>query len=500
MHQNNQPCTKNNYNMNITQEIATGESSVLEFKKELPATHEQYLKTVVAFANGKGGRIIFGVEDQTCAVVGVQVESVARTLDRISNAIVDGIVPQIIPDIYLENVDDKILIVVDIPPGQHTPYYIRKQGPENGVYLRAGATTRRAENLQRFELVLKGGNMNYDSYVDRSLAPASTDEINKLCRDITELGHTAAPVTVNQLISWGGLKEVEGKLMPTVTFCLFARPFAERFCRIQCAEFKGNDKVHFLDNRELDMPVHEMITEAEEYVMRRIRTAYRIEGIYREELPEIPRPALREIIVNAILHRNYLVPTYIQIAIYDNRIEFYTPGGLPGHLTKEQLLQGSCSRLRNPLLADVFHRMKIVEKWGSGIKRIFDAFREAGLPLPEYRVDETSVTVVVPREYSHETGKRLFSRNAEDSLEVREEYEPAPNLFPESRKCRSSASFEDVWSYIRQRKNVTFSQMLADLDIGRRTLAYRLEELKSRGLIVRTGNTRSAVWNAAPRH
>ena len=88
--------------MNIAQEIAKGESSNLEFKKELPATHEQYLKTVVAFANGKGGRLIFGVEDQTCAVTGVQVESVARTLDRISNAIVDGIVPQIIPDKYPE--------------------------------------------------------------------------------------------------------------------------------------------------------------------------------------------------------------------------------------------------------------------------------------------------------------------------------------------------------------------------------------------------------------
>lgn len=490
--------------MDITHEIAKGESSTLEFKKELPATHDQYLKTVVAFANGKGGRLIFGVEDQTCAVTGVQVESVARTLDRISNAIVDGIVPQIIPDIYLENVDDKTLIVVDIPAGQHTPYYIRKQGPEQGVYLRAGATTRRAENLQRFELVLKGGNLNYDSYVNQSLAPATNEEIDKLCRDIHELGHTESPVTVNQLISWGVLKEMDGKLMPTVTFCLFARPYAERFCRIQCAEFKGNDKVHFLDNRELDMPVHEMIAEAEEYVMRRIRTAYRIESIYREELPEIPRPALREIIVNALLHRNYLMPTYIQIAIYDNRIEFYTPGGLPGHLTKEQLLSSSCSRLRNPLLADVFHRMKIVEKWGSGIKRIFDSFREAGLPMPEYRVDDTSVTVIVPREYSNETGARLFGCQTADALEAREEYTPVhrsqPVFLPEPRRFKMNASLEDIWRYISQRKDVTFSQMLADLEVGRRTLAYRLETLKERGLIVRSGKTRSAVWNAVTRY
>ena len=488
--------------MNISQEIAKGESSTLEFKKELPATHEQYLKTVVAFANGKGGRIIFGVEDQTCAIVGIEVGSVARTLDRISNAIVDGIVPQIIPDVYLENVDDKTLIVVDVPACQHTPYYIRRQGPEQGVYLRAGATTRRVENYQRFELVLKGGNMNYDSYVNQSLSPATPEEINALCEAITSYGHTKEPVGVQQLINWGVLKEMDGKLMPTVAFCLLARPFAERFCRIQCAEFKGNNKVHFLDSRELDMPVHEMIAEAEDYVTRRIRTAYRIEGIYREELPEIPHPALREIIVNAILHRNYLEPTYIQIAIYDDRIEFYTPGGLPGHLTKEQLLQGSCSKLRNPLLADIFHRMKIVERWGSGIRRIFDSFREAGLPLPEYKVDESSVTVVVHREYSSETGERLFGRRPGDALEVREpvyEVSPTPpEPLPAARAYRADSGLESILHYISRRRNVTFSQMLNDLDVGRRTLAYRLKELSEKGLIFRTGSTRSAVWNATP--
>lgn len=487
--------------MNISQEIAKGESSTLEFKKELPATHEQYLKTVVAFANGKGGRIIFGVEDQTCAIVGVEVDSVAHTLDKISNAIVDGIVPQIIPDVYLENVDDKTLIVVDVPACQHTPYYIRRQGPEQGVYLRAGATTRRVENYQRFELILKGGNMNYDSYVNQTLSPATPEEIKTLCEAITSYGQTKEPVGVQQLINWGVLKEMEGKLMPTVAFCLLARPYAERFCRIQCAEFLGNTKVRFLDSRELDMPVYEMIREAEEYVNRRIRTAYRIESLYREELPEIPHPALREIIVNSILHRNYLEPTYIQIAIYDDRIEFHTPGGLPGHLTKEQLLNGSCSKLRNPLLADIFHRMKIVEKWGSGIRRIFDSFRESGLPLPEYKVDETSVTVVVPREYSSETGERLFGRKKTDALEAREEetsYRVHPVPVQAPRLYRADSGLESILHYISRRRNVTFSQMLNDLDVGRRTLAYRLKELSEKGLIFRTGSTRSAVWNATP--
>lgn len=489
--------------MNLEYEILQGESSTLEFKKEIPSTHIQYLKTVVAFANGKGGRIIFGIEDQSCTIVGVKVDSIARMLDSISNAIVDNIVPQLIPDIYLENLDNKTLIVIDVPAGQHTPYYIRKQGPEQGVYLRAGATTRRAENYQRFELVLKGGNRNYDSYVDYTQSPASQEEIDTLCHAITTWGHTSAPVTVQQLISWGVLKEMDGKLMPTVAFCLLARPNAERFCRIQCAEFKGVDKVHFLDSREFDMPVYQMIQEAEEYVMRRIRTAYRIESLQREELPEIPREALREIIVNSIMHRNYLMPTYIQIGVYDDRVEFYTPGGLPGNLTEEQLLSGSCSRLRNPLLADVFYRMKLVEKWGSGIRRIFDAFRDAGLPRPQYKIDESSVTVVVPREYSSETAARLFGHSNAACTEAREDegvYHSRADYLHEGigtvhRSNKVNAGLEEIRRYISQRRNVTFSQMLADLEVGRRTLAYRLETLREQGLIVRTGSTRSAVWN-----
>ena len=95
--------------------------------------------------------------------------------------------------------------------------------------------------------------------------------------------------------------------------------------------------------------------------------------------------------------------------------------------------------------------MKIVERWGSGIRRIFDSFREAGLPLPA------------------------------------------------ARAYRADSSLENIWQYISRRKNVTFSQMLAELDVGRRTLAYRLKELNAKGLIVRTGNTRSAVWNAVTR-
>ena len=122
--------------------------------------------------------------------------------------------------------------------------------------------------------------------------------------------------------------------------------------------------------------------------------------------------------------------------------------------------------------------------------------------MPEYKVDETSVTVVVPRESSYEAGERRFG-NRGAPLEVREEYDPQQNIasvpFPEPRRFKTNASLEDIWLYINQCRNVAFSQMLADLDVGRCTLAYRLEALKERGLIVRTGNTRSAVWNAVTR-
>lgn len=131
-------------------------------------------------------------------------------------------------------------------------------------------------------------------------------------------------------------------------------------------------------------------------MLQHLNKAARIEGLRREDVYEIPVPALRELIANAILHRNYLVHGFIQVSIYDNRVEILSPGSLYANLTREEMLAGN-SRQRNPILADIFQRMGIVEKWGTGICRVQELCRAAGLHAPDFEISEDAVRVTIFR-------------------------------------------------------------------------------------------------------
>ena len=453
------------------------ENNILEYKREIPADDRKWLKTVVAFANGKGGQIIFGIDDETHMVVGIDIENIARTVDRITEIILKNCTPQIIPDVRVDIMADKYVVVVEIKPGQNTPYYLTKQGIEDGTYVRVAASTRQAEPHVRMELLLRSKGMTYDQHIAFHQPPATEEEIRQLCAVVTRQNKKKIEVTREHLISWGMLMpDANGQLLPSVTFCLFARPAAFHFSRIQCAVFLSHDRSHFLDSRELTGPVHEMAEEAINYVLKNTRVEYRINGLYREELHEIPLPALREIIINSILHRNYLSPSFIQISIHPDRIEFFSPGSLHGSMTKERMLQGNSSSLRNPQLADILHRMNIVERWGSGIGRIFAAYRERNMAVPEYDVDDMGITVTIRRnQFGDKSQQYVHSAN---------------------KGKRTSVTEEDVLSFIRHHAGCTYSQLLQAFDISRRTLTNRLNSLMKKGKIQRSGSTRNANWSS----
>lgn len=461
----------------------SAESSSLEYKREIPSDDRKWLKTIVAFANGKGGQLVFGIDDETHTVVGVPIENIARTVDRITEIIVNNCTPQIIPDIRVDTLAGKYVVVVEILPGQNTPYYLTRYGMEEGTYIRAAASTRLAAPHIRLELILRSRGLTYDQYPAPHQEAVSDDEVRELCRIIGERSGRKNEVTREHLISWGLIiPDDKGSALPTITFCLLARPRALHFSRIQCGVFLSNDRSHFLDNTELSGPVYDIAETAVDYVLKNTRVAYKINGLYREEQYEIPLPALREIIVNAVLHRNYLSPSYIQIAIHPDRVEFFSPGALHGNMTKERMLRGNSSSLRNPLLADIFHRMNIVERWGSGIGRIYAACEELGIAPPEYQVDEVGVTVIVRRH------------------QVAPAPQPPPrkSRTPQTQRensARTTVSEDDIAQFISAHPNCTFSQILKSFALSRRTLTNRLNALQSAGRIYRTGSTRNAVWN-----
>ena len=144
------------------EEIFAGESENIEFKSEIPAKSEKYMKTVVAFANGKGGKLVFGVENGTWTVTGFSKEEVFQKMDAITNAIFDSCEPKITPNIAVQEIDGKAIIVVEIIPGMQRPYYIKSQGIMEGAYIRVAGTTRHAERYRVQELIMEGTNRSFD--------------------------------------------------------------------------------------------------------------------------------------------------------------------------------------------------------------------------------------------------------------------------------------------------------------------------------------------------
>ena len=370
--------------------LFSGESKNIEYKVTVPDKSEKYMKTVVAFANGRGGRIVFGVDDKTLNIVGMNPDTIFQTMDSITNAISDSCEPKIYPDVTLQSIDDKTIIVVEIHPGPMRPYYIKNKGLVDGTYVRVAGTSRHAEGYMLKELILEGQNRYFDNEPCEYLE-INEDDIKDLCDKMKKIAientwndeEKAAirDVTKNILITWGILKEDNGKIIPTNAYALLTGKMQIQ-PTIQCAVFKGKTRAYFVDRREFSGPIQDQVQLAFQYVLEKINMGMQIKGIYRQDVYELPINSVRELIANAVAHRNYLEPGNIQVAIFDDRLEVTSPGMLLNTVSIKKMIEGY-SRLRNPAIANAFAYMKIIEKWGTGIPRILRECKEYGLKKPE---------------------------------------------------------------------------------------------------------------------
>ena len=386
------------------EEILAGESKNVEFKENLPEKSIKYMKSVVAFANGTGGKIIFGIADKTREVVGFDKEDVFKKMDAIANAVSDSCEPAIIPDITLQTVDGKTVIVVEVSEGRQRPYYIKALGRDGGVYVRVAGTTRLADEYMVKELLLEGSNRYYDQALCTGLN-IKDEDIDDLCKAMKEQAVKNAhneeqkaaikDVGRQQLRSWGILIERDGKDYPSNAFAILTGNGGLHVAT-QCGVFKGTTKAVFVDRREYTGPLWEQIDEAFQFVLRNIHLGATIVGIYRQDIYEIPPDAIRELIINAMVHRSYLDHGMIQVAVYDDRLEITSPGKLPMGQTMERMKEGY-SKIRNEALAHAFAYMNLIEHWGSGIPRIIDKVKTAGLREPEFIGGEVDLRINIYR-------------------------------------------------------------------------------------------------------
>ena len=473
------------------EEIMLGESKNVEFKVSLPGKMENLTKTIIAFANTQGGKLIIGIDDETREIVGVDHDDVFHLMDTIANAVDDACVPQIIPEIEPKSVDGKTLIIVTIVPGPNRPYYLNAKGKERGTYIRSAGTSRLATQDKIRELEMEGARVSWDELncVD---FPVENNAVEKLCSDIMlyrkNAGLPEKEVTVTQLLNWKVLKNANNHLLATNAFALLTSNHFF-FSRTQCAVFKGTDRNVFLDKREYCGPLYEQIEATVEFVLRNIRLGARINGLLRKEEYELPVEAIREIIINAHCHRNMLDDACVQVAIYDDRLEVTSPGGLYNGLTHEEMLQGR-SRLRNKAIANVFNQMGLIEAWGSGIRRVFEAMKSFGLDEPEFlEFDDTFRINLYRLKTESKTNTKTGTKTS-----TKTDTKTGTKTSTKTDTKTGTSSSEKMLVLIRNNPSITLKQMMALTGLSRSGVRYALTKFREKGIVSRTGSRKSGYW------
>ena len=460
----------------------SGESKNVEYKVTLPDKSEKYMKSIVAFANTQGGKLIIGVDDESHQIIGIESGVLFQMMDTIANAVSDSCTPQIIPDIEPLTVNGKTVIIVSVEAGKNRPYYLKARGKENGTYIRVAGTSRQAFPEKIKELEMEGARISWDELTCVGY-PITKEATEKLCKDIEyfrkKAGMIEHSVKVEQLINWKIIKKSEGQLLATNAYVLLTSDYFP-YSKTQCAVFKGTDRTVFLDKREFTGPLYVQTEKAVDFVLRNIRLEATIDGLIRKEKYELPLEAIREIIINAHCHRNFLDESCVQVAIYDDRLEVTSPGGLYNGLTYEEIMQGH-SKIRNKGIANIFGQMGLVEAWGSGIKRIFNGAKSYGLPKPRIQEFDNMFRVELFRNLLSTKKGENIGENIGETLE-------------KQRRIEINATQRRIIELLIEDDKLSATKLAGKIGISSRSIETNIKKLKNDEILVRHGSPRRGYW------
>ena len=455
--------------MSLAEFLTRHEGKDLEFKRDL-SSPDSVLRVIIAFANTSGGTLLLGVEDGTRHVRGVK--DVLLEEQRLANLISDNIVPQLLPDIEVVAWRRTNVLAVRVYPSPVRPHFLKKLGIADGVFVRVGSTNRKADpalidEMRRFA--------RQESFDEQPLQELNSEAID--FRVASELFAPHRNLQRRDLLALHLVTKHQGKQVPTVGgLLLFGRDDDRRElfpdAWIQAGRFAGRDRRHILDSVEIRLVPPRAIEEAIAFVRKYLSREAVIGPVRRTEKWTLPIAALREAVINAVVHTDYSQPgAPIRLALFDDRLEIENPGLLPFGLTVDDLWQG-ISRLRNRVIGRVFQELGLVEQWGSGIQRMAAACREAGLAAPVLE----------------ELGMR---------------FRVTLSLLPH-RQAQMDERDRRVFELLTDGKGHSTQEIADRLGISARATRSRLRSLVNRGLIVEVGSSpqdpRRLYFAAIERH
>lgn len=352
------------------------ESKNVELKERYTSS---FLKTVSAFANYNGGTVVFGVDDSG-NIKGLNDANEVKL--QIENSINDSITPQPIFELRTVQVDDKSIVELIISQGIQKPYFYKHK-----AYRRSDTSTVSVDNPELKKMIMMSEGIEYERL------PSTQDSLEfEVLSEFAQSKLSIEGINLDLLRTLGLYEDDHynraGQLIADQNTL---KESGMDFARI------GDSDSIFLERDTISMK--SLLTQykkALNHFDKWYKPYEEVSGFYRETRIQIPREAFREAIANAIVHRDFLIPAYVKVSFYNDRIEIVSPGGLPMGISEKEYLSGNISLPRNRTVALVFNRLGIIELFASGIKRINQEYEKYN-EKPVFDVLENSIRIVLPK-------------------------------------------------------------------------------------------------------
>jgi len=379
--------------MHIKQLIKAGESETVELKKST-GEWKEIVETISAFANTRGGIILVGVDDNR-KICGVSIGK--GTVEDLTNKILSNTEPKIYPNIGIQTLNKKKIIYIKVDA---YPYDVVLSSGR--PFKRVGKNTKRMSNdeYKRQILEIHKRELYFDGQICQDASFSDIDE--KKVKAFIKKARSTRKLNINENLSTKEilrkLKLLEGNEPTNACVLLFGKNPQDFFIQAEakCIRFNGTDiTADMLDFKDIEGDLFQQIDEVEKFIFRNIRLEAWLEDekLERQEKWAYPPKAIREALVNAIVHKDYRSKGNVQVRIYDDRIEFWNPGKLPKGWTTDTLKQEHTSEPFNPLLFKMFFWVGEVDEVGSGTNKIVSWCKQWGLPEPEFGISGTSIFV-----------------------------------------------------------------------------------------------------------
>lgn len=434
------------------------ETEIVELKS---IVMDDIKKEIIAFANCDGGTVYVGVADDG-KVLGV--ENADECALQISNMVRDAVKPDVTMFIHYETLecDGKAVVAVNIQRGTNRPYYLAKKGlrPE-GVYVRQGYSSVPATDTAIRQMIKETDGDSFENM--RSINQALTFEATKKEFEKRNVVFGQPQMQTLKIVSADGIYTNLGLLLSEQ--CLHT---------IKVAVFEGINQNVFKDRREFSGSLMQQLNDVYDYIDFHNQTHATFRKLLRIDTRDYPEVAVREALLNTLVHRDYSFRASTLISIYDDRIEFVSIGGLLLGLELDDLMMG-VSVCRNPHLANVFYRLQLIEAYGTGMKKIMGAYANA-LVQPKIKTTNNAFKIILPNVN--------FTPKA---AEVHKDFEKAADLALDSNE-------EKVLQFLREHLMITRKETQTLLEVSQSTAGRILKAMVDSGRIKQIGGSRTTRY------